>query len=159
MITGAGTTTEQTDYTFQDQYEFQPNASYWYWLENVDNGGTTTLYGPVRVDIADDGDDELPPNLIDNYGIAQNYPNPFNPTTTIAYKLSEKDADNAKIMIYNFKGQIVRTFNNLTTDSSELGSVNWNGTDESGNSVSSGTYIYKMKTNNGEYTKKMIMLK
>ena len=159
MITGAGTTTEQTDYTFQDQYEFLPNASYWYWLENVDNGGTTTLYGPVRVDIADDGDDELPPNLIDNYGIAQNYPNPFNPTTTIAYKLSEKDADNAKIMIYNFKGQIVRTFNNLTTDSSELGSVNWNGTDESGNSVSSGTYIYKMKTNNGEYTKKMIMLK
>ncbi|MCK4655364.1 MAG: right-handed parallel beta-helix repeat-containing protein, partial [Candidatus Cloacimonetes bacterium] len=37
----------------------------------------------------------------------QNYPNPFNPITTISFNISRKDAKNAKIIIYNIKGQKV----------------------------------------------------
>jgi hypothetical protein len=158
IIEGAGTTTEQTHYVFADEYETYPNNSYWYWIESVDNGGTTILHGPARIDIPE-GEDELPPELIAAYGLAQNFPNPFNPTTKIAFKLTEANAENAKLIIYNSKGQIVKTFDELTTNASELGSVTWNGDDENGNAVSSGIYMYKLKTVSKEYNKKMIMMK
>jgi hypothetical protein len=159
MIEGAGTTTEQTDYTYADQNETIANNSYWYWIESVDQGGATTLHGPARIDIPDD-EDELPPELLSAYGLAQNFPNPFNPTTKIAFKLTEANAENAKLIIYNPKGQIVKVFTDLQTNGNELGSVIWKGDDEHGNTVSSGIYLYKMKAG-GRYTstKKMILLK
>jgi hypothetical protein len=158
-IEGAGTTTAQTDYSFADQNEIFLGTSYWYWIENVDNGGTTVLHGPIQIDIPDSEDNELPPELINSYGLAQNYPNPFNPTTTIAFKLTSGNADNAVINIYNPKGQIVKTFENLTLNDTEFGSVTWDGKDNFGNEVSSGIYMYKLKTPNYEYSKKMIMVK
>jgi flagellar hook assembly protein FlgD len=38
-------------------------------------------------------------------------------------------------------------------------SVVWNGRDDNGKSVSSGIYFYKMKTDNFEKTRKMILMK
>ena len=158
MIAGAGTSSEQTDYTFADQNEVSPANSYWYWIESVDYGGYTNLHGPARIDIPDT-EDELPPELLSAFGLAQNFPNPFNPTTKIAFKLTEENAKNAKLTIYNPKGQIVKIFDDLTTNGNELGSVIWKGDDEYGNAVSSGIYLYKLKTSNNEYSKKMIMIK
>ena len=158
MIEGAGTTAEQTDYTFADEDEVYPANSYWYWIESVDNGGTTVLHGPDRIDIPDT-EDELPPELLSNYGLAQNFPNPFNPSTVIAFKLIETDAPKASLIIYNTKGQVVRTFNELNTNENEIGSVTWNGADEGGNTVSSGMYFYKLITDESVYSKKMIMMK
>ena len=99
------------------------------------------------------------PVFIISYGLAQNFPNPFNPTTRIAFKLTTENAENAVLKIYNSKGQLVKVFTNLQTNGSELGSVTWNGDDEKGNAVSSGIYLYKLKANNEEYNKKMIMIK
>jgi hypothetical protein len=160
MIDGAGTTTEQTNYSFIDENETSPNTSYWYWLENVDQSGTTNTHGPVKIDIPDDGDNEFPPELIPEYGLAQNFPNPFNPNTMIAFKLSDMNVDTAELVIYNQTGQLIKTFDNLITDGTEIGHVNWDGTDSSGDAVSSGIYLYKMKAG-GRYTstKKMILLK
>jgi len=86
----------------------------------------------------------------------QNYPNPFNPTTTINYSLKEKSR--VSINIYNIKGQKVKQ---LVSDQLSAGqhSVVWNGKDESGKSVSSGIYFYKLKAGNFEKTKKMILMK
>ena len=84
---------------------------------------------------------------------------PINPSTRIAYKLSETDAQNVKLFIYKSKGQVVKVFTALQTNGSDLGSVTWNGNDNRGNAVSSGIYMYKLKTANTEYTKKMIMMK
>ena len=158
LVEGAGTTTEQTDYTFADTYETYTNSSYWYWIESVDNSGSTSLHGPARVDTPEDND-ELPPELITNYGLAQNYPNPFNPSTKIAYKAAEGGVSDARLIIYNPKGQIVKIFTDLSTNEDELGSVTWDGNDMSGNAVSSGIYFYKLKMKDTELTKKMIMIK
>ncbi|MCK5051400.1 MAG: T9SS type A sorting domain-containing protein [Candidatus Cloacimonetes bacterium] len=86
----------------------------------------------------------------------QNYPNPFNPTTTISYSLKENSK--VSLNIYNIKGQKVKTLVNeeLTTGQH---SVVWNGTDENNKTVSSGIYFYKLKTNNFEKAKKMILMK
>ncbi len=95
-----------------------------------------------------------------------NYPNPFNPSTTISFSLTAKDAKNAKIEIYNLKGQKVKTLDILESASpspffaDEVGySIIWNGTDENDQPVSSGVYFYKLKSGNFEQTKKMILLK
>ena len=85
-----------------------------------------------------------------------NYPNPFNPVTTIVYSLP-KDSK-ISISIYNIKGQKVKT---LVTGTQPAGSYNvtWNGKDESGKDVTSGIYFYKLKTQNNEITRKMLLLK
>ena len=86
-----------------------------------------------------------------------NFPNPFNPETTISFSIGEI-LENTEISIYNIKGQMVKTLIDEKLPAGEH-SVVWNGTDESGNSVSSGIYLYKLK--NGRYTstKKMILIK
>ena len=84
----------------------------------------------------------------------QNYPNPFNPETTISFHLTAKDAKDAKITIYNFKGQKIRQYSIFNSQSS----IVWDGRDESNNPVSSGIYLYKLQTTGFSKTKKMILL-
>ncbi|MDP8204943.1 MAG: C25 family cysteine peptidase [Candidatus Tenebribacter mawsonii] len=85
-----------------------------------------------------------------------NFPNPFNPTTTISFSL--KEAGNVDLDVYNIKGQKVKTLihANLPAENHQ---VVWNGKDDSGKSVSSGIYFYKMKTASYTSTRKMILLK
>ena len=86
----------------------------------------------------------------------QNYPNPFNPETTIFFYLSENS--DIELDIYNIKGQKIKS---LLSDQISAGehSIVWDGRDDSGKSVSSGIYFYKMKTGNYEKTKRMVLLK
>ena len=91
-----------------------------------------------------------------------NYPNPFNPTTNIKFSL--KADSKVSLMIYNIRGQKVKT---LVEDDMQAGyhSVVWNGTDESGKNVSSGVYFSRFdsadRNDGGRYTsvKKVILLK
>ncbi|MCK4654679.1 MAG: right-handed parallel beta-helix repeat-containing protein [Candidatus Cloacimonetes bacterium] len=86
----------------------------------------------------------------------QNYPNPFNPETTISYQLPENGK--VELTVYNLKGQKVKTLVNEVLPAGEH-SIVWDGIDDNGKSVSSGIYFYKLKTENHEETKKMILMK
>ncbi|MCK5050780.1 MAG: T9SS type A sorting domain-containing protein [Candidatus Cloacimonetes bacterium] len=89
--------------------------------------------------------------------LLSNYPNPFNPTTTISFSISNESK--IDISIYNIKGQKVKT---LMNESFEKGShsIIWDGEDETGNSVSSGIYYYKLKMNGKiEAVRKCLLLK
>ncbi|HPN40910.1 MAG TPA: choice-of-anchor J domain-containing protein, partial [Candidatus Cloacimonadota bacterium] len=101
-----------------------------------------------------DNDDPTIPTI--GTRLQGNYPNPFNPETTIRF--SVKEATPVTIEIYNTKGQLVKT---LINEAKEAGnhSVVWNGKDNSGRSVSSGVYFYKMNAGKYSSTKKMIMMK
>ncbi len=86
----------------------------------------------------------------------QNYPNPFNPTTTISFQLSEiSNQVNAKLSIYNTKGQKVKEFSGLNN----VSSVIWNGTNNDNQTVCSGTYYYTLSSASQSETKKMVLLK
>ncbi len=85
-----------------------------------------------------------------------NYPNPFNPETVI--KFSIKNEGNVKLEIYNTKGQYVRTLVYEYLEPSYYGII-WDGKDESNKPVSSGIYFYKLKADEFEEIKKMILLK
>ncbi len=88
-----------------------------------------------------------------------NYPNPFNPSTTISFTLNTENTENTEIVIYNLKGQKVREFTIPHSSSLIPNQITWNGTDKNNQPVSSGIYFYKLKTDNHEETKKMILMK
>jgi len=97
-----------------------------------------------------------PPEINETY-LKQNFPNPFNPETRIKFDLAK--TSNVNLIIYNIKGQLLKT---LVNESFESGShsVIWDGKDNKGNSVSSGVYFYQLKVNNKtEGIKKMLLLK
>ncbi len=88
--------------------------------------------------------------------LSQNIPNPFNPTTTINFSL--RKASNVSIIVYNIKGQKVRT---LVSDNYKQGNhtIVWNGLDDENRPVSSGVYFYRMVSDEFQSTKKAIMMK
>ncbi|MDP3441778.1 MAG: FlgD immunoglobulin-like domain containing protein, partial [Ignavibacteria bacterium] len=94
--------------------------------------------------------------LANNFNLYSNYPNPFNPSTNIRYSIPT--AGNVTIEIYNSLGQLVNTIVNQYQESGTHNVV-WNGTDMSGQKLSSGIYIYKLNTNNYVSSKKMVLIK
>jgi hypothetical protein len=93
------------------------------------------------------------PNAI---ALHQNYPNPFNLTTTIIYELPV--VTNVTIEVYNVLGQKVTTLLD-GQESAGVHSISWDGTDESGRTVSSGVYMYRLSTRTFNVEKKMILMK
>lgn len=143
--------TEEEDYFITNlidgiTYELGIVAVY----NNGESDINTTLY------THSEADDNVVP-VISNLG--NNFPNPFNPSTTISFSLNPEDAEDAEIIIYNLKGQKVKTFSNFQINQSPNPEVVWDGTDEKGKSVTSGIYLYKLKAGNFEKTKKMLLLK
>lgn len=97
-------------------------------------------------------DEELP----SEFNLAQNFPNPFNPTTKISYTLPSNSFVSLKI--YDMLGREVKTLLNQDMNAGVY-SVDWNGVDNFGNKVASGTYIYRIVAGNFTLSKKMVLLK
>ena len=75
------------------------------------------------------------------YSLAQNYPNPFNPVTAIKYQLPEPS--DVSLTVYNLRGQQVAQ---LVDNVQKAGfyELRWDGTNQHGQTVSSGVYIYRL---------------
>ncbi len=99
--------------------------------------------------------------IIPSINILSNYPNPFKPSTTISFTTEQAESTETcppwRIEIYNIKGQKIKTL--AVTLSGVEGSATWDGTDDSNKPVSSGIYFYKLKTDNLEKMRKMILIK
>ncbi len=114
-----------------------------YWVWDFDNGQLTGI---------EDGD----VNIIRTPVLEGNYPNPFNPVTTIRFKLPQ--ATKVSLVIYNALGQkVISLLNGKQPAGSHI--VRWNGRDQYGQTVGSGLYFYRLKTNSYEKTMKMVLLK
>ena len=91
------------------------------------------------------------------FALVNNYPNPFNPATTIKYALPQ--AADVELTVYNVVGQPVRM---LVAEHQSAGRyvVEWDATNDSGHSLSSGMYFYRLQAG-GEFheVKKMLLLK
>lgn len=100
------------------------------------------------------GETEIRP---DGFALAANYPNPFNPATTIEFTRQGRPAW-VRLVVYNLLGQEVRE---LTSGSFQAGlhRVRWDGRDESGKSVGSGLYFYRLESDDYSETRKMLLLK
>ena len=90
------------------------------------------------------------------FNLDQNYPNPFNPHTTISYNVHIPSHVNIKI--YNSAGRLVRTLVEKYHIQGDY-SCEWNGTDNKGYKLASGTYYYQLTVGEYESAKQMILLK
>jgi len=103
-------------------------------------------------------------------GYLFNSPNPFNPSTTISFSLA-RDVKNAKIEIYNIKGQKIKTLecNNhvIAKSTQSIYSITWDGTDENNKPAPSGIYFYQLRLHPDlsgvgdrfDQTRKMILIR
>ncbi len=116
-------------------------------LDNTVKVSSTVNMSVTVTDIGDGSDDILP----GNYSLKQNYPNPFNPTTTIAFDLAVKTT--VHLVIYDVLGREVDNFD-LGTLSAGEHNINYDASDKA-----SGIYLYRMVTDYGSQSKKMILTK
>ena len=90
------------------------------------------------------------------FALHENYPNPFNPTTTLRFDLPE--VSDITLTIYNMLGQRVRTYNMNDTPAG-YHSIKWNATNDYGDPVGAGVYLYQLRANQYVKTRKMVLLK
>ena len=97
------------------------------------------------------GINQISTNVPRNFDLKQNYPNPFNPTTNIRFDLAKNT--NVKLTIYNSLGQEVKVLvNGFKNAGSYEASFN-------ASTLSSGTYFYRLTTDNFVDTKRMVLVK
>ncbi|OGU48027.1 MAG: hypothetical protein A2000_12825 [Ignavibacteria bacterium GWB2_36_8] len=117
-----------------------PHVGTWFLVDHFTFDGY-----PLDVDDITNG--EIP----DKFGLEQNYPNPFNPTTNINFNLPEESFVNLKV--FNIQGEEVAT---LVNEELAAGSYKayWNAAE-----MSSGIYVYVLRTKDINLSRKMILMK
>lgn len=88
--------------------------------------------------------------------LRSNQPNPFNPSTEILFDL--KKTGEATLTIYNLQGQLVRTLVEGRREAG-LNRVVWDGKNNQGRDMPSGTYFTRLNAASREETRKMILVK
>ena len=98
-----------------------------------------------------DIDDDIANSLPTEISLNQNYPNPFNPTTKIIYSLPE--TMKADLIVYDLTGRKIKVLRHGTQRAGE------HVVDFDGSNLSSGVYIYMLKTDKFTESRKMMLLK
>jgi len=139
------------------QYEYLDNVQpgiYFYRLEDVSLDGESAFYGPIQAasltQVTNASD------VPTTYSLSANYPNPFNPATTISYTLPEQSE--IQLTIYDVHGKQIK---NLASGLQFAGTyaVTWDGTNDAGDMVASGTYLYRLVAGDVVKTARMTLLK
>jgi hypothetical protein len=86
-----------------------------------------------------------------DFSLNQNFPNPFNPSTRIIYQLPQ--SGNIVLKVYDILGREVETLVNGFQNEGRY-EINFDAS-----LLTSGVYIYQLRTENYVNTKKMILLK
>jgi hypothetical protein len=154
-LEGLGTSAHGQDYRFTDNdFRLLNDATYYYKIADVDVNGVVTMHGPVTATpTASEGDEQVA-RLFKLY---PNYPNPFNPTTTIVVDL-EEFTDEALIEVYDITGRLVKTLYSGPINQYRI-MVEWDGTNNAGNTLSTGMYFYRFRSANRDIMRKMILMK
>ncbi|MFH1195054.1 MAG: T9SS type A sorting domain-containing protein [bacterium] len=140
FIEGAGVSNSPKQYSFKD--ENVAVGSYAYRLKQIDLDGAYTYSDQIEVNL-----ETLPTEL----ALEQNYPNPFNPATTIKFALPQ--SSNVSLVVYNMLGERVAVLENGML---EAGIYERN---FDASSFTSGIYVYVLKMDNTQISKKMLLVK
>jgi hypothetical protein len=90
------------------------------------------------------------------FALDRNFPNPFNPMTKINYSVAQ--TGKVSLHVYDLAGRLVRT---LVEEKVERGhhTAIWDGTDNMGKTVASGSYYYRLSASEFTQNRKMVLLK
>jgi hypothetical protein len=76
-----------------------------------------------------------------------NFPNPFQNKTTFSFEYNHPNTDlDVLITIYAYNGKLIKTIHQaVNTAGYHANMIEWDGTDDSGSRISSGTYLYRLR--------------
>lgn len=125
---------------------------------DVNHDGIVNILDSVAILSEEDSNGQAAPHLAQTK-LGQNYPNPFNPETWIPYQLAQPSY--VTVRIYRSTGEVIRT---LDLGAKEAGfysdktkAAYWDGTDNTGQKVSSGVYFYTVQADGFAATRKMLL--
>jgi FlgD Ig-like domain len=124
---------------------------------NLPHPGSYYIIDDLAFSAATDINNEPLSGVPANFELLQNYPNPFNPTTAISYRLSIQS--DVQLTIFDMLGQTVK---NLVSENQPAGNytISWDGTDQSGNLLAGGVYLYRLQAgHNFIQIRKMVLVK
>ena len=84
-------------------------------------------------------------------------PNPFNPTTTIHVQLPASGP--TSLTIYNMAGQVVRTLWDDHELEAGYHTIDWDSRDQQGHPVTSGVYLYQLRTSQQVLMNKVVLIR
>jgi hypothetical protein len=90
------------------------------------------------------------------FALRPNYPNPFNPATAIGYQLPA--AAQVRLEIYDLLGQKVRVLA-AGVEAAGFHQVVWDGRDEAGREVASGTYLCRLQAGAQVAARRLLLLR
>ncbi|RMH70154.1 MAG: T9SS C-terminal target domain-containing protein [Gemmatimonadetes bacterium] len=139
------------------------NVMFRFWLGAYRNDGNMGWFvdhlvvkGQADINIVDVEPVTAETQVPQSYRLYQNYPNPFNPVTTIRFDLPV--ATVANLQIYDVQGRLVRAFRDTWFEAGQQALV-WDGTNDHGEAVKSGMYLYQLQTPDVTQTKSMVLLR
>jgi len=100
---------------------------------------------------------DVPPADLARARLLPNRPNPFNPVTTIPFVLPS-GGGLARLQVFDATGKLVQTLCAGFLSAGPHTAV-WNGLDQAGRPVASGTYFYRLRAPGCDLTRKMTLLK
>jgi len=88
--------------------------------------------------------------------LSQNVPNPFNPRTVISFDLpADGQVD---LEVYDVGGRLVKTLINGSMTAGRH-DAHWDGTDEQGRAVSTGMYLYRLRSGSSDEVRRMTLMR
>jgi len=90
------------------------------------------------------------------FALSGNHPNPFNPSTKVLFSLARDG--HATVDVLDLQGRVVRTIFQGDMPSGDA-SLEWDGRDDLGRSLASGSYIARLRSEGMTATHKMILTK
>jgi hypothetical protein len=144
-VPGNGTSTEPQTYSYLD--ENVQDGSYSYRLKQIDFSGAYEYSDEIVVNVGFNPTE---------YILFQNYPNPFNPSTSIQFQVLKTGVVNVKI--FDMLGQEIKTLLNNEVEAG-MYTIQWDGLNDNGMKMSSGSYIYRMTAGDFVDSKEMLLLK
>lgn len=113
----------------------------------------TPTPGMPNPDPATPAVDDVAPSVLSINGV---YPNPFNPSTTIGFALPQ--SGEVGVQIFSLDGRLVRTINAGVFDSGPQ-QILFNGLDDYGHPLASGTWFAKVSCGSASDVVKMMLVK
>lgn len=131
FVAGAGNSTRTINYRFFDD-KVQNGVTYEYRLRQHDFDGRESYSNVVSVVKTESG-----------VVLEDNYPNPVNNKTTFRFRIANRSS--VKLEVFDMMGNLVSTlYDGEVAGSTGDYAVEWNGRNQAGQEVASGSYMYKL---------------
>ena len=124
-------------------------GSYLYRVAEISPTGDAVLHGAVELVI----EGAAPPRSY----LSPGTPNPFNPNTTLRYGLTA--AGPVRLEVFDARGRHVRTLVQNAYVAPGIYGTTWNGTDDDGRAVPSGSYHVRLQLVDQVFTRRVTLLK